>query len=79
MAEPLFTTWQQALDWYKERVAQLEAALAAAKREHLVLEEDCWYSCPKSGQSCNDDADSSSCTCGADYHNAAIDRTLKGG
>jgi hypothetical protein len=29
MTEPLFRTWEQALDWYKERVAQLEAALHA--------------------------------------------------
>ena len=31
--------------------------------------EDCWYSCPKSGECCNDDA-GTDCTCGADAENA---------
>ncbi len=49
-------------------------ALRDAKRPHLVV-EDCWYSCPESGECCNDDA--KGCTCGADRHNAAIDAAIE--
>lgn len=31
--------------------------------------EDCWYSCPKSGECCNENA-GTDCTCGADDENA---------
>jgi hypothetical protein len=62
----------------KSEVVRLREALLAAKRTHLIVEGDCWYSCPASGQSCNNEADSGSrkCDCGADEHNAAIDRAL---
>ena len=57
-------------------VRDLVAALEASKRKHFILEEDCWYSCPKSGQCCNDDADETRCNCGADRDNAVIDNAL---
>lgn len=41
---------------------------------HLVV-EDCWYSCPKSGECCNDGA-GSECDCGADQHNARVDSLI---
>lgn len=37
--------------------------------------DDCWYSCPKSGDCCNEFA-GDECTCGADYFNAKIDAML---
>ncbi len=37
--------------------------------------DDCWYSCPKSGESCNDE-EGDGCNCGADEHNARIDAIL---
>jgi hypothetical protein len=44
----------------KSEVVRLREALLAAKRTHLIVEGDCWYSCPASGQSCNNEADSGS-------------------
>jgi len=62
-----------------ERRAALIAAapellkfLKANRREHDVV-DDCWYSCPKSGECCNDMADPTECLCGADDYNALVD------
>ena len=46
--------------------------LVLAKREHFDCDEDCWYSCPKSGECC-DDRQGPECNCGADAHNAKVD------
>lgn len=35
-----------------------------ATRPHHVNDEDCWYSCPMSGQCCNDKE--VGCNCGAE-------------
>lgn len=35
--------------------------------------EDCWYSCPKSGDCCNDNQKHDECNCGADRHNALVE------
>lgn len=58
-----------------DELEHLRAALRAARLPHLVV-EDCWYSCPKSGQNCDDRADPDECRCGADEHNARIDAAL---
>ena len=64
------------LEWVlTERIDLLRAALEAAKIPHYVC-DDCFYSCPKSGQCCNNDADPTTCYCGADAHNAKIDEAL---
>ena len=57
-------------------IERLRFALIAAKRVHYVC-DDCFYSCPKSGECCDNDADPNRCTCGADAHNAKIDEALK--
>lgn len=57
-------------------IQRLRAALEAAKRTHHVCVEDCWYSCPKSGECCNDTEPEGICNCGADDHNAKIDEAL---
>jgi hypothetical protein len=44
------------------------------RRTHLVV-EDCWYSCPKSGECCND-VSGDQCDCGADQHNARVDSLI---
>lgn len=48
---------------------------------HFVLDEDCWYSCPKSGESCRDDADTLPCDCGreerAEKIRAALEEAAK--
>ena len=59
-----------------ETIARLRAALEAAKIPHYVC-DDCFYSCPKSGECCDDTADQTKCNCGADAHNAKIDEALK--
>ena len=56
-------------------ISRLRAALQAAKIPHLVVGGDCWFSCPASGECCNDNLDGK-CDCGADKHNAAIDAAL---
>lgn len=59
---------------------ELRAALSGLRREHLNLEEDCWFSCPKSGHCCTDNFDEANppCRCGADEYNARIDAALAG-
>ena len=57
---------------------QLREALSNAKIKHLVV-EDCWYSCPKSGECCDDremEREQAECNCGADDHNQTIDKVL---
>jgi hypothetical protein len=54
----------------------LRAALEKSRMPHLVVDGDCWYSCPKSGECCNDGEDKDHCNCGADQHNAVIDAAL---
>ena len=53
-------------------IDELVAKLKGLKISHVVVEGDCWYSCPKSGHCCNDPA-GNECNCGADKHNARID------
>jgi hypothetical protein len=51
--------------------------LEALRLPHLVIEDDCWFSCPASGQCCNDDAVAAgTCNCGAEAHNAKLDAIL---
>lgn len=58
---------------------KLRAALKSLRRPHLLVDEDCWYSCPAAtyadGSSgyCGPD---SKCNCGADEYNALIDAAL---
>ena len=59
-----------------EVIEALCAALEAAVIPHLVVDGDCWYSCPKSGECCRDDQDKDKCGCGADAHNEAIRSVL---
>ena len=52
------------------------AELEKLRRTHLVVDEDCWYSCPKSGGCCND-VSGDDCNCGADDHNKILDGVIK--
>ena len=60
---------------YAKEIDRLRNALMAAKIPHQVVDDDCWFSCPLSGECCNDKAPQV-CTCGADDHNAKIDAAL---
>jgi len=51
-------------------------AVESLRRLHRVVEGDCWYSCPASGECCRDNG-STGCDCGADRHNAIIDNIVK--
>jgi len=48
--------------------------LSHLRQPHFVCEEDCWYSCPLSGECCNDHDAGTACNCGADLHNQNVDR-----
>ena len=56
-------------------LAPVVEALEKLKHGHTQV-DDCWYSCPKSTEGCCDDAvnDKGECTCGADEHNASVDK-----
>lgn len=62
----------------QQRVKGLQETLKASTRPHLVVDEDCWFSCPQSGECCRDDQDKNKCDCGADEHNARIEAALRG-
>ena len=48
--------------------------LESMKRSHHINDEDCWYSCPASGECCNDENEG--CNCGADRVNEQIDKKI---
>lgn len=53
-------------------LSDVVAFLALRFREHREC-EDCWYSCPKSGDYCRDDGDTK-CDCGKDQADALLAR-----
>ena len=63
----------------EDRVAKLETALRDLRSDHHYDCEDCFYSCHKSGECCDERLANSECTCGMDQRNAIIDDALKGG
>jgi len=64
-------------DAVEAKISRLRAVLEAARLPHYINVEDCWYSCPLSGECCNGGAESGKCDCGADEHNAKIDEALR--
>lgn len=62
-----------------ERIKAQRDALLVALREmrlsHYVC-DDCWYSCPMSGECCDDRKGNRTCNCGAESHNKLIDELL---
>lgn len=63
---------------------ELIAAIEALRVPHLVVDGDCWYSCPLalhedgSSESCNDDERARGiCSCNADAHNAKVDAVIE--
>lgn len=49
-----------------------------AHRPHFNCEDDTWYGCPLSVSGCSDDRyPKDKCNCGADEHNAEVDKLLK--
>lgn len=64
----------------RETLLQLVERLreAGQRRYHLTVEDDPFYSCPKSPDGCADDSQPKDvCNCGADKHNAAVDAAAK--
>ena len=58
-------------DFAKTLIEKLEAL----KQEHDTC-EDCWYSCPMSGECCRDTIDAL-CTCGAQSINEKIEELIE--
>lgn len=48
------------------------AELEKLRRSHYICDEDCWYSCPLSGNCCDHEREKK-CNCGADKYNAILD------
>ena len=53
------------------------ADLEALKLKHYICDGDCWFSCPKSGECCNDETENDPCNCGADEHNQKVDTLIE--
>lgn len=51
----------------------LGAMRELALRRHYYC-EDSWYSCPKAEDGCANDDEGDNCNCGADKHNAEVER-----
>lgn len=60
-----------------EQYRVLVEALEKSKRTHVTC-EDCWYSCPKSGECCNEHRKGDDCDCGADTWNVYVETVLAG-
>lgn len=58
-----------------ERATDLIGGLNDLRRDHRWC-EDCFYSCPKAEDGCCDDRQGDECNCGADAHNAIVDRLI---
>ncbi len=57
-------------------MSEAEEQARALAGSHLVVEEDCWYSCPKSGECCNNLA-GDICTCGYEKRVSDITAALQ--
>jgi len=54
------------------------AELEKLRREHYVNDADCWFSCPKSGECCDEwMITHAECTCGAGEHNETLDGVIE--
>ena len=60
----------------QDRIQQLEAVLKSLRSDKHYTCDDCWYSCPKSGECCNDNK-GDECDCGTDRQNAIIDNAIE--
>lgn len=63
-------------DELQARITELEEALKSLRSDKHYVCDDCWYSCPKSGECCND-TKGDECDCGTDRRNAIIDKALE--
>lgn len=53
-------------------IDRIRERMEGLRQGHLVVDDDGWYSCPKSG-TCIRNEPEDYCDCGADRHNAALD------
>lgn len=54
------------------KINQLLKTVDSLKKGHYEC-DDCWYSCPKSGNCADDTLDDDECNCGVDRENARLD------
>lgn len=59
----------------REAMGVVAEAIPTLERHHVVI-DDCWYSCPASGDCCDDRETDGECNCGADRHNAQLQALL---
>lgn len=52
------------------------AELEKLRLEHYECQGDCWFSCPLSGECCDENTNRV-CNCGASKHNELLDRIIK--
>ena len=67
---------QELLDARQKTELLRNFLLSQKGTEHYEC-EDCWYSCPKSGECCDDRLGKDVCTCGLDKRNEEIDAVLR--
>jgi len=68
---------QYFLGTYEElKIDNILKELEKLRLDHYINDEDCWYSCPKSGECCNGSEDQDHCNCGADKHNEILDKII---
>jgi len=56
---------------------ELIEELEALRQHHRYVEDDTYYSCPKAPEGCADPSQGKEYNCGADRHNAILDRMIK--
>ena len=59
---------------YKQAIERL---IGLAHKFHYHVDEDNWFSCPKAPDGCDNEDAGTECNCGADKHNAEVDKLAK--
>lgn len=58
-------------------IQHIQKLAALAHCNHFWLDEDGWWNCPLSAEGCpNPDIPKDKCTCGADAHNAEVQKVV---
>lgn len=61
----------------EESLRKLKHLRGLALRPHFYVDEDTWYSCPKAPEGCANPQVGLDCNCGADAHNAEVERVFE--
>lgn len=58
-------------------ITEIKTKLESIRMGHHINVEDSWFSCPKSGDCCNEALPNDYCNCGADDRNKTIDEIIE--